>query len=70
MLHAKYQGSRPCGFRQEDFLRFPYISLCKTFDPKARALLFQTRRFFHFFPKKDYVKFVTPWQGHFLALGV
>ena len=19
MLHTKYQGSRPCGFRQEDF---------------------------------------------------
>ena len=22
MLHTKYQGSRPCGFRQEDFLMF------------------------------------------------
>ena len=34
MLHTtKYQGSRPCGFRQEDFSCFPYISLCKTFDP-------------------------------------
>ena len=30
MLHTKYQGSRPCGFRQEDFQVFPYISLCKT----------------------------------------
>ena len=31
-LDAKYQGTRPCGFRQEDFLRFPYIRLCKTSD--------------------------------------
>ena len=37
MLHTKYQGSMPCDFRQEDFLRFPYISLCKTSDPKARG---------------------------------
>ena len=22
MLHTKYQGSRPCGFRQEDFFIF------------------------------------------------
>ena len=22
MLHTKYQGSRPCGFRQEGFFRF------------------------------------------------
>ena len=22
MLHIKYQGSRPCGFRQEDFFMF------------------------------------------------
>ena len=22
MLHTKYQGSRPCGFRQEDFSTF------------------------------------------------
>ena len=32
MLQNKYQGSRPCGFRQEYFSRFPLISLCKTFD--------------------------------------
>ena len=32
MLHIKYQGSRPHGFRQEDFSFFPYLrglSLCK-----------------------------------------
>ena len=33
MLHTKYQGSRPCSFRQEYFFMFPYISLCKTYDP-------------------------------------
>ena len=34
MLHTKYQGPRPCGFRQEDFMCvFPYISQCKTCDP-------------------------------------
>ena len=35
MLQTKYQGSRPCGFRQESFSRFPYISLCKTSRPRA-----------------------------------
>ena len=29
MLHTKYQGSGPCGFRREDFSCFLYISLCK-----------------------------------------
>ena len=29
-IHAKYQDSRPFGFREEDFLRFFYIFLCKT----------------------------------------
>ena len=24
MLYTKYQGSRPCGFRAEDFFMFPY----------------------------------------------
>ena len=36
MLHTKYQGSKPYGFRQEDFFHvFPYIGLCKTCDPGA-----------------------------------
>ena len=39
MLHTKYQGSRPCGFRQEDFSMFPYISLCKTCDSEEGPLL-------------------------------
>ena len=34
MLHTKYQSSRLCGFR-EDFLRFSYISLCKTDMPRG-----------------------------------
>ena len=34
MLHTKYQGSRPYGFRLEDFFMFSLdISLCKTCDP-------------------------------------
>ena len=35
MLHTKYQGSMRCGFRKEDFSCLPYISLCKTFDPRG-----------------------------------
>ena len=34
MLLTKYQGSKPDGFRQEDFsMFFPYISQCKICDP-------------------------------------
>ena len=29
MLHVKYQGSMPCGFRKKVFSCFDYISLCK-----------------------------------------
>ena len=33
ILHTKYQGSRPCSFRQEDcFHVAPYMSLCETCD--------------------------------------
>ena len=36
MLHAKIEGSRPCGFRKEDFFHVaPYISQCETCDPRA-----------------------------------
>ena len=39
MLHTKYQGSRPCGFRQGDFFHVsPYKSLCKTCDPRGQAI--------------------------------
>ena len=43
MLHTKYQGSRPCGFRQKRFFHVsPYISLCKACDPLGRR---------HFWPQ-------------------
>ena len=38
MLHTKYQGSRPCGFRQENVFMFTYISLCKICDPCGRDI--------------------------------
>ena len=49
MLHTKYQGSRPCGVRQEDFFRFTYISLYKTYDPGAGPFLTPGRA--HFWPQ-------------------
>ena len=40
MLHTKYEGSRPCGFREDLLIFSPYIiSLCKTFDPGAKPFL-------------------------------
>ena len=41
LLHSKYQGSRPCGFKQEDFVLrfFSYISLCKTCDLRVEPFL-------------------------------
>ena len=44
MLHTKYQGSRPCSFKQEALWfqtrRFfhvsPYIGLCNTCDPPGQ----------------------------------
>ena len=38
MLHTKYRGSRLCGFKQQDFVMFLYISLCKNmsvFGPRG-----------------------------------
>ena len=35
ILHTKHQGSRTSSFKQDAFLCFPYISLCKTGDPGA-----------------------------------
>ena len=44
ILHTKIQSSRPCGFRKEDFFHVaPYISLCKTCDPKAGQAIFGPR---------------------------
>ena len=28
----------PCGFRQDDIFQFPYISLCRTCDPRGVAI--------------------------------
>ena len=39
MLHTKYHGSRPYGFRQEEFFHVsPYLSLCKACDPPGGAI--------------------------------
>ena len=41
ITNTKFQASRPCGFRQEEFISdkkisgFPYIGLCKTCDLRA-----------------------------------
>ena len=38
-IPTNYQGSRPCGFRQEDlFMFFSFISLCKADDPRGRVI--------------------------------
>ena len=34
VLHAKYQGSWPCGFREEVFLSFPYNPYVKSLTPE------------------------------------
>ena len=39
MLHAKYLSSRVYTLFEEDFLSFPYISLCKICDPWGGANL-------------------------------
>ena len=39
MLHAKYLSSRVYTLLEEDFLSFPYISLCKKCDPWGGANL-------------------------------
>ena len=36
MLHTKYNSTRPCGFRQEDFFN---VFLCKRFDSGAEPFL-------------------------------
>ena len=40
MLHIKYQGSMPCGFRQEDFFMFLSIkAYVKPVTPEAGPFL-------------------------------
>ena len=38
MLRTRFQDSMPCGFKQEYFSCFAYISKCKTFDPRGGAI--------------------------------
>ena len=38
LQYTKYESSRPYGFREEDFKKFPYIFQCKTFDPWGGAI--------------------------------
>ena len=33
MLHAKYESSSPYGLGQEDFYKFPSLSLCEIREP-------------------------------------
>ena len=40
MLHTKYQGFRPCGFRQEDFfILLPIKAYVKPVTPEAGPFL-------------------------------
>ena len=40
MLHTNYQGSRPCGFRQEDFFMFlPIKAYVQPVTPEAGPFL-------------------------------
>ena len=97
MLHTKYQGSRPCGFRQEDFFMFlPILVYVKHVTPgvgsflpqghysnklvrglqgdatyqisKLQDLWFQTRRFFHVSPYISLCKTCDPRGGAIFGL--
>ena len=37
-IHTKHQSSRLCGFREEEFLRFSYITLCRSDKPWGGAV--------------------------------
>ena len=40
MINTKYQGSRPCGFRQEDFFMFlPILDYVKHVTPRVGSFL-------------------------------
>ena len=39
MLHSKYQGSRPCDFRLEDFFKCSYLAYVNHVTPGARTFL-------------------------------
>ena len=39
MLHTKYHGSMPNGFREEDVFNVsPYLSLCNVSEPRVGAI--------------------------------
>ena len=63
MLHTKYQGSRPCGLRQECFFTFPYISLCKTFDPQDRPIFSSSKILCIILVEVHLVMLLTKYQG-------
>ena len=63
MLYTKYQGSKPNGFRQEDFHVFPYISLCKTFDPWGIPIFGPRCIFRTNLVEVHYVMLHTKYQG-------
>ena len=39
MLHTKYQGSRPCGFRQDFFMFLPIKAYVKPVTPQVGPFL-------------------------------
>ena len=61
MLHTKYQSSRPCGFRQEDFFHiFPISAL-----PNIKALgpVVSDKKIFSHFPYMNLCKTCDPRGG-------
>ena len=60
LVHTKYQGSRPCGFRQEDFFTF---SLFKTFYPQGGAIFDPRGIIWTYFVEVHKVMLNTKYQG-------
>ena len=65
MLHTKYLGFRPYGFRQEDFFMFYLNKPMSTCDPRGQAIF--DHRGIEF--QKTRIKNVTPRRGHFWPQG-
>ena len=55
------------GFRLEDFSHLPFISLCKTIDPRAGPFLVLDKKIFTCFPYISLCKTFDPGAGPFLA---
>ena len=45
MLHTKYDGSRPSGFKQEGCLRLQYVSQCNTCDLQDETIFTTEQQF-------------------------